>query len=114
MGFSRKTRRELETLTWRYVDDMIEPEQMQRLETLLKESEEARRHYVNCMMLHAHLHEFFASQRPGARGSVRIANDTFLSQLLDQTVAAPAEGADHKPAEPQPANTAASTTKSPS
>ncbi len=93
MGMTLKQRREVEDLTWRYIDDVIQPRQFKRLESLLREHEEARKQYVECVMLHVQLYEFFSPKKVGLDGKPRIniANDTFLSQLLDTQVQAPAE-----------------------
>jgi hypothetical protein len=47
---------EVQELVWALVDDQATEEQVQRLEELLLENQEARRIYITCMQMHADLH----------------------------------------------------------
>jgi hypothetical protein len=55
---------EVEQLTWSLVDEMISPDEINRLEQLIIESDEARSTYVRCMQMHADLHYMFNEPKP--------------------------------------------------
>lgn len=90
MIMSTRARREVEMLTWQYIDEVIDVDEFRKLERFLIDYEEARQTYVDCTVLHALLLEYYRKERE-ARQNVRVANDPFLSQLLDDDVIAPIE-----------------------
>lgn len=50
---------EVELLVWQLLDDELDDQQFQRLESLLLDRPEARATYVNCMQMHADLQFMF-------------------------------------------------------
>lgn len=85
---SPKARRQVEKLSWRYFDDVMEPDEFKQLEDHLRDQPDARKIYIDCAMLHAHLIEYFRGESPPR---FYVANDKFLSHLLDENVDAPKE-----------------------
>ncbi len=55
---------EAEQLIWALLDDRLEKADTVRLETLLKESEQVRDCYLECVQIHADLKGHFASDQP--------------------------------------------------
>ena len=55
MSLGTDTREHLETLACRYFDGSASNEEVEALSTLLRESEEAREHYLSLAAIHSHL-----------------------------------------------------------
>ena len=50
---------EAEQLIWSLLDEQVEETNVKRLETLLRENEQVRRRYVECVQLHSDLVKYF-------------------------------------------------------
>ena len=48
---------EAEQLIWALLDDLIEEEDLKRLEAMIAEDEQIRNHYIACVQLHSDLQE---------------------------------------------------------
>jgi hypothetical protein len=54
---------EVQDLVWALVDEQATDDQVRTLETLLLQSDEARRVYVRCMQMHADLYCLFGGKQ---------------------------------------------------
>lgn len=52
-----------EVLIWSLLDDDIEPTDVKRLEVMMKEHEQVRLRYVDCVQLHTDLHQHFGEPK---------------------------------------------------
>lgn len=101
MRLTEKGREELQELTWRLVDDEIDEPGFRRLESVLRDSEEGRQVYVDCVWLHSELVWYFRHER-GDATSVKIANDELLRQILESKSPDPLPPSIHtEPVEPK-------------
>jgi anti-sigma factor RsiW len=57
---------EAESLIWALLDDQIEAAETTRLTQLLKENEEVRRRYIECVRLHVDLQDHFSARETAA------------------------------------------------
>ena len=53
---------EAEGLIWAMLDDTLDASDIRRLENLLKENEQVRECYVNCVQMHVDLQQHFGEQ----------------------------------------------------
>ncbi len=80
MKLTAKGREEVQELTWRLIDDEIDDKQFNRLESVLRESDEGRKTYVDCMWLHSELIFFFRNER-GETTAIKFVNDPLTAEL---------------------------------
>jgi anti-sigma factor RsiW len=59
MNTKNSLSREVQKLVWALLDEQASKEQVQRLQTLLAEDDEARQIYVMCIQMHADSHHLF-------------------------------------------------------
>jgi hypothetical protein len=64
MPLTEKAAAEVQNLTWALADEMIAPDEVKRLETILLDDADARKLYIECMQLQADLHLFFNPKIP--------------------------------------------------
>src|SRR5262249_20024892 len=57
---------DLEALVWAMLDGQISEEELGRLDALLRDDEEARRLYLQCVQLHVDLANFYATKEKTA------------------------------------------------
>ena len=48
-----------EALIWALLDDQIEPSDLKRLESLMREHQQVRERYINCVQMHVDLQQHF-------------------------------------------------------
>ncbi len=79
---------DLEGLVWAMLDEQISEEDFGRLDALLRDDEEARRVYLQCVQMHVDLANFFA---PKSETSVPVGLPlSILLPSCDATLADPA------------------------
>jgi hypothetical protein len=81
---------DIEGLVWAMLDEQISEEDFRRLDELLRDDEEARRLYLQCVQLHVDLANFYATKdKTAVRSSVGLPLSISLP-MGDATLADPA------------------------
>lgn len=74
-------REEVSELTWRLIDDELETAQFERLEGYLRDSDEARKLYVEHVWLHSELIWYYQGDRIRER-TMKMFDDPLLNEML--------------------------------
>ena len=59
---------ETQNLIWALLDEQISESDFQRLESMIREDEQVRQLYVQCVQIHVDLQQWFAEDPPSASG----------------------------------------------
>ena len=85
--------REVQNLTWSFLDGQATDRQFRRLEELLRGSTEAQRIYVNCVQLHVDLCFMLGNEKPLLPTTAASEGETpYATRMGESALLAPSSG----------------------